>query len=129
MPLNAHALLIGVSQYREIRPLPAVADTDDLAAVLRDPASGDYGHVDVLQDASATRAAILDSLDQLATRAGPGATALVYFSGHGGSRDGRSYLMPCDSTWETAAELDATAISSQLLDAKLAAIRADRITI
>src|SRR4051794_7936248 len=102
MPLNAHALVIGVSQYQQIRSLPPVADADDLARLLRDPAAGDYdpAHVAVLEDAAATRAAILDGLDQLAGRAGPGSTAVFYFSGHGGRvAGGGAYLMPHDSGW------------------------------
>lgn len=132
MALNAHALLIGVAGYRHIRSLPPVADTEDLAAILRDPEAGDYdpAHVAVLQDASATRAAILDGIDQLAGRAGPGASALLYFSGHGGrAGDGSSYLMAHDSRWGSSDELAATAIPSELLRARLAAVRADQVTV
>ncbi|TMQ21628.1 MAG: TIR domain-containing protein [Deltaproteobacteria bacterium] len=133
MSLHAHALVIGVSQYRHIRPLPRVADAEDLAGILRDPAACGYdpANVVLLQDEQATRAAIVEGLERLGQRAGPGSTALVYFSGHGGrlpgSRD--SYLMPVDGAWGAEDRLDATAISSQLLGDGLAAIRAERLTV
>jgi hypothetical protein len=129
---NAHAVVIGVSQYRRIRPLPSVADAEGVAAVLRDPAAGGYDptNVALLQESDATREQILDELDRLAQRAGPGATALVYFSGHGGTwPGGDSYLMPIDGEWIAHDRLDASAISDRLLGDKLAAIRADRLTV
>lgn len=129
---NAHALVIGVSQYRHIRPLPSVADAEDLAGVLRDPAICGYdpAHVALLQESDATREQILDELDRLGCEAGPDATALVYFSGHGGSLSGGdSYLMPIDGEWSSSDRLEATAISSRRLADKLAAIRAERLTV
>jgi hypothetical protein len=133
MPLNSHALVIGVSQYQHIRPLPHVADAEDLAGVLRDPAACGYdpANVTLLQESEATRARILDELDRLGRRARPEATALVYFSGHGGrSPEGAdSYLMPIDGAWGTEARLEATAISSQRFSDKLGAIAARRLLV
>jgi len=133
MNLNAHALVIGVSQYRHIRPLPPVADAVDLAGILRDSSTCGYdpANVTLLQEAEAMRARILDELDRLGQRASSGSTALVYFSGHGGRPpdDGDSYLMPIDGEWGSKDRLEATAISSRLFGDKLAAIRAGRLTI
>lgn len=129
---NAHAVVIGVSQYRRVRPLPSVADAEGMAGVLRDPGACGYdpANVVLLQESDATRDQILDELDRLAHRAGPDATALVYFSGHGGSwPDGDSYLMPIEGDWGSPDRLDATAISSRLLGDRLAAIRAERLTV
>src|SRR3954471_5224783 len=129
---NAHAVVIGVSQYRRIRPLPSVADAEGVAGVLRDPAAGGYdpANVALVQESDATRDQILDELDRLARRAGPGATALVYFSGHGGTwPGGDSYLMPIEGDWGSPDRLDTTAISSRLLGDRLAAIRAERLTV
>lgn len=129
---NARALVIGVSRYRHIRPLPPVADAEDLAGVLRDPGACGYdpAHVALLQESDATRDQILDELDRLGRDAGPGATALVYFSGHGGGvPGGDSYLMPIDGEWGSPDRLEATAISSRLLGARLAALRAARLTV
>lgn len=132
-PLNTHALAIGVSQYQHIQPLPRVADAEDVAGVLRDPTACGYDpeNVTLLQETEATCARIIDQLDQLARRAGPDATALVYFSGHGGRspEGGDSYLMPIDGTWGTKERLDATAISSQELSGKLGAIAARRLLV
>jgi hypothetical protein len=129
---NAHAVVIGVSQYRRVRPLPSVADAEGMAGVLRDPGACGYdpANVVLLQESDATRDQILDELDRLAQRAGPDATALVYFSGHGGSwPGGDSYLMPIEGEWGSQDRLDATAISGRLLGDKLAAIRAERLTV
>jgi uncharacterized caspase-like protein len=132
-PLNAHALVIGVSQYQHIRPLPRVADAEDLAGVLRDPAACGYdpANVTLLQESAATRARILDELDQLARRTNPDATVLVYFSGHGGRspEGGDSYLLPIDGAWGAEARLGATAISSQRFSDKLGAIAARRLLV
>lgn len=131
--LSAHALIIGVSQYQHIWPLPLVTDAEDLAGVLRDPSACgcDPANVLLLQESDATRARILDELEQLAGRAGQDATALVYFSGHGGRspEGGDSYLLPIDGAWGTKERLKATAISSQQLSDKLGAIDARQLLI
>jgi hypothetical protein len=134
MSLNAHALVIGVSQYPHIRALPRVADAEDLAGVLRDPAAGGYdpANVVLLQEARATRDAIVEGLDLLAQRAGRDSTTLIYFSGHGGQRPGdggESYLMPFNGEWGSPEQLEATAISSRLLGEKLTAIQTERLTV
>src|SRR6185295_18007610 len=83
---NAHAVVIGVSQYRRVQPLPSVADAESVAGVLRDPDAGGYdpANVVLLQESDATREQILDELDRLGREARPDEIALVYFSGHGG---------------------------------------------
>lgn len=131
---NAYALVIGVSQYRHIPALPRVADSEDMAAVLSDPSSCGYepANVMLLQDSEATRARIIEELDRLGERASPDATVLVYFSGHGGRTPGDgggSYLMPIDGAWSSQDQLEKTAISSQLLGDRLAAIQAERLTV
>src|SRR5262245_47007717 len=117
MRVNAHALVIGVSQYPHVQRLPRVHDAEDLAAVLRDPAACGYepGNVAVLEEWEATRARIVGELERLAQRATGDATVLIYFSGHGGQPPGDggdSYLMPIDGEWGSRERLDATAISS-----------------
>lgn len=81
------ALLVGVGDY------PGTAwDLDgprnDVAALRRELVENlgyPAAQVDVLMDADATRANILDSLRKLATAAAPNDFVLVYFSGHGTS--------------------------------------------
>src|SRR3954471_17785743 len=129
---NAHAVVIGVSQYRHVRPLPSVADAEGMAGVLRDPDACGYdpANVVLLQESDATREQILDELDRLGQNAGAGATALVYFSGHGGGwPGGDSYLVPIEGDWSSQDRLEATAVSGRLLGDKLAAFRAERLTV
>jgi hypothetical protein len=134
MTVNGHALVIVVSQYPQIQPLPPAADATDLAGVLRDPSACGYApeHVMLLQESEATRVRILDELDRLAQRATRDATAIVYFSGHGGRSPGdrsESYLLPIDGAWGSPERLEATAISGQLLAGKLDAIGAERMLV
>jgi hypothetical protein len=131
---DAHALAVGVSRYQHIRPLPDVMDAEDVAAVLADPRHGAYppGHVALLRDGEATRAAILDRLDALAARTGPRSSVFLYFSGHGGQLTGAApecYLMPVDAADEGADDLARTAISGRELSDRLRAIPAARVTV
>ena len=129
---NAHAVVIGVSQYRRIPPLSSVADAEGVAGVLRDPDAGGYdpANVVLLQESDATREQILEELDRLGREARPDEIALVYFSGHGGSwSGGDSYLMPIEGEWSSPDRLEATAISGRQLGDRLAAIRAERLTV
>lgn len=127
----AYALVIGITQYVYFPPLPEVADAEDVAGVLRDPAACGYpsSNVAVLREAEASRERILDAIDQLVRRAGPGSTALLYFSGHGGRDRDESYLVPIDGDRETPERRDATLISGRTLGDKLAAIQADRLLV
>ena len=127
---NAHAVVIGVSQYRSVRPRSSVADAEGVADVLRDPGGYDPANVVLLQESDATREQILEELDRLGREARPDEIALVYFSGHGGSwPGGESYLLPIEGEWSSPDRLEATAISGRLLGDKLAAIRAERLTV
>ena len=132
---DAHALSIGISAYRHIRPLPATEDARDIAAVLRDPARCGYpdGNVRLLLDGDATRAAILAELYGLATRTTEHSTVVLYFSGHGGRADGAAgdtcFLMPVDGRAGSEPQLSDTAISGHELSARLSRIAAARLTV
>jgi uncharacterized caspase-like protein len=83
-PPTTHALLIGVSDYREVGlvDLHAAADLDAIDATLRDlgvPPS----RIERLHDATATRAGVLSALSRLRDRVQPGDVLFVHFSGHG----------------------------------------------
>ena len=54
---DAHALVIGIANYANIRKLPKVRDAEDLAAALVDPALCGYDpkNATVLLDGDATR--------------------------------------------------------------------------
>jgi hypothetical protein len=132
---DAHAVVIGISRYQRVPPLRATSDAEDVAAVLRDPASCAYpaGRVRLLLDEHATRDAIFAALDALARETTAASTAFVYFSGHGArllSGGGAAYyLLPVDAAGSPRAELARTAISSAELSARLRAIPAARLTV
>ncbi|HEU4404121.1 MAG TPA: TIR domain-containing protein [Polyangiaceae bacterium] len=131
---HAHALTVGVSSYRYVRPLPRTFDAEDVAALLRDPQAGAYPpeQVHSLVEGEATKAGLLTALDELAARVPEDGTALVYFSGHGGRSAGggsECYLLPVEAQGESDAALAETAISARQLGERLRAIRAVRLTV
>lgn len=132
---DAHALTIGISQYRHVTSLPATQDALDVAKVLQDSSLGGYpaGNVHTLLDGDATKAAILAELDQLASRTNDRSTVFVYFSGHGGRATGAGgetcYLMPVDGRDGSQEALSATAISGAELSTQLNKISAAKLTV
>lgn len=131
---QGHALLIGVANYQQISSLPAAVlnDVNDVARTLSSPDYCAYAPANVvtLLDANATRAAVLNGLDELAARANPDDTVCVFFSGHGavvgnpGNED--SVLVTVDSD---LADIENTTISSDELAAALAQIKAKRLLV
>jgi hypothetical protein len=132
---DAHALTIGISQYRHVTPLPATQDALDVASVLRDASLCGYPAANVrsLLDGEATRAAILAELEQLASRTNERSTVFIYFSGHGGRAADASgetcYLMPVDGQEGSQEVLSTTAISGTELSARLSRISAAKLTV
>jgi Caspase domain/TIR domain len=130
---DAHALTIGVSQYRHLRPLPVTRDAQDIAGALCDESLCGYpsAHVRSLIESEATREAVLDELDRLVGQTTDRSNVFVYFSGHGGGARGGDtcYLMPVDGRDGDEAALAATAISGTELSARLRRIRAARLTV
>lgn len=131
---DAHALVVGITQYQLLPPLPPTQDVADIAAVLADSACCGYppAAVATLVDAAATRAAILDALDVLARTTTPASTVFLYFSCHGArslAADTAYYLCPHDASNASRADLERTAISSHELTARLRAIPAGRLTL
>lgn len=131
---QGHALLIGIANYRQVSSLPAAIlnDVNDLAATLSSQkyCAYDPANVVTLLDAEATRAAVLEGLDELASRVSPDDTACVFFSGHGavvGSPDNEdSVLVTVDSD---LADIENTSIRSDELAAALAQIKAKRLLV
>jgi hypothetical protein len=78
-----YALLVGVGAYAELRKLEG--PPNDVSAMKQALAAWGFDQITILQDAQATRAAILEKLDALAKEAEPGSQVLFYFSGHGTS--------------------------------------------
>ena len=115
---NAHALVIGIADYRHINRLPHVKDAQDMATLLTDPAYCGYppANVQLLQDEEATQAVIRQGLTDLARRTDADSTAFIYFSGHGGQIESGlhagEYLLPVDTVYPYPTEdLARTAIS------------------
>lgn len=115
---QGHALLIGVADYQNVSSLPAAVlnDVQDVAQALSSPEYCGYlpANVVALLDGQATRTAVMEALENLASKVGPEDTACVYFSGHGAVLDEttfeRSFLLTVDSDLEN---LPTSAVSSE----------------
>ena len=132
---NAHALVVGIADYANVRKLPKVKDAEDLAALLGDPAFCGYEpqNVQILLDRDATKDNLLKGLAALGERCDADSTALIYISAHGaqiavGPGQG-SYLLPVDTTDQGVEELARSAISESEFAAALDAIPARRLTV
>jgi hypothetical protein len=115
---QGHALLIGVANYQNVSRLPAAVlnDVQDVAQTLSSPDHCGYSPANVvtLLDGQATRTAVIEALEVLASKVGPEDTACVYFSGHGAVLDETtfegSFLLTVDSD---LANLPTSAVSSE----------------
>ena len=91
------ALVIGNGDYGRFAELRNPAnDARAMAEKLRSVGFklvGDKAHVDVKHRRMAR---LLRDLQNLLSRSGPAATALVYYSGHGVAQDGTNWLVPVD---------------------------------
>ncbi|MBD9404392.1 caspase family protein [Acidovorax sp. ACV02] len=131
---QGHALLIGVTDYRFVTNLPIAVRNDvlDLSRTLsaQDLCGYDPVNVVALLDAQATRVAVMEALEDLASRVGAEDTACVYFSGHGAVLDEATYedsfLLTVDSDPE---ELPTTAISSDEFSSALMKVKAKRLLV
>jgi Caspase domain len=133
--IDGRALIVGVSGYQHVRPLPRTQDAEDMAPLLCSPEHGRYplSQVQTLIEHDATRASILAQFDALADQSAHASVALFYFSGHGGRRAdgdlGECYLIPVDADWSSNDALKRTAIFSVELADRLRKIKAQQITI
>ena len=119
---QGHALIVGAGG-----DLPmTVKDAEQISAMLLDENHCAYlpAQVNLLTGAAANRQAILRGLRRLAD-AGPDATAVVYFSGHGIETPGY-YLIPFGYDLRT---LESTTISGTEFSAALQAIPARKLLV
>jgi hypothetical protein len=131
---QGYALIVGIANYTAVRPLPdtVLKDARDVAALLTQPERAGYppDHIKLILDRDASKQAILAGLAWLASCAGADATAVVYYSGHGGrieaGADAGNYLIPVDTRLDA---LKTTAISSDELTAALRTIHAGRLVV
>ncbi len=130
---NGHALIVGVGNYQHEPDLNVpitAADAQAVAEALRDPQSCGYpeAQVTLLTNAAATRDGILAALTDLAARAKPDDTVLLFYSGHGAySADGAYQLTTHDTRLAQDKVVAGTAISQPELLDRLRAIPARRL--
>ena len=133
---KGYALLIGVgeSAYKPLSLPATVKDTQAIYAALIDPDLCAYPdnkeHIQVLNNAEATRSAILDGLKWLKEKAEADreATVLVYYSGHGwvDKTDNRYYLLQHDVK---PSKLAASALSAEAFTDALREIQSERLLV
>jgi hypothetical protein len=120
---RGYAVIIGVGADLAV----TVDDATAVAGLLRDPSRCAYPakQVQLLAGENAQRDAVLSALDWLAEVAGPEATAVVYFSGHG-LETPDYYLLPHGYD---LADLPGTAIPGPVFTQRLRAIRAGKLVV
>ena len=132
---NAHALLIGINEYREPRISNlkfASLDAQAVHDILVDPQQGAYppNKVRLLLDEEATGANMLQALAELAKECDSNSVLLFYFAGHShpqGSND--LLLMPSDTLGSLSQPQPESAISGAELSAALDAIPAGNVVV
>ncbi len=130
---QGHALLIGVGSYPKATQLNAPITARDAQAVrttLLNPALCGYPEqqVRLLTDQAATRAGVLQALDQLAGQATEESTVFIFYSGHGDyGTDGNYYLTTHDTCISDSKIMAGTGISNAELLDKLRTLRARRM--
>jgi len=133
---KGYALLIGVgeSAYKPLSLPVTVKDTQAIYAALIDSElcayPDDKEHIQVLNNAEATRSAILDGLKWLKEKAEADreASVLVYYSGHGwvDKTDNRYYLLQHDVK---PSKLAASALSAEAFTDALREIQSERLLV
>jgi hypothetical protein len=131
---DSYALVIGIANYLMVSRLPSTVlnDAHDIYGLLcsRDHCGYLEEHVRVLLDGEATAHGMREGLRWLGESAGDGATAFVFYSGHGGriieGPQAGSYLIPyeCDPL-----DLNGSAISGEELTGLLRGIQAQRLLV
>jgi len=127
---SGYALVVAVSNYRSVTPLPSAIlnDANEIAATLTSSSHCGYdsANVKLLLDSDATLEKIRTELAWLAANAGEDDSVVIYFSGHGvrfGSLGAYEYaLVPvdCDLTRLRCTCLAETVLSEALKQVKSA---------
>ncbi len=134
---NAHALVVGIANYRAVNPLPpsVLKDAQDIRDTLVSPNYGGYKteHVQLLLDQAATGEALRQALHDLAVRSDEESNVFLYLSSHGGrlasGPHAGEYILPVDVDYTTDARIAETAISDADLTDALRAIPARKVTV
>ena len=118
-PVARRALLVGVGDYQDgdDNDLPAPPfDVDKMNDTLSHSGDG-FALINELKDLNATKSAILNGIASTFSQADADDVSYFYFSGHGGTLDNISYLIPTDTNGYTN-----TCISVSELESALSAI-------
>jgi len=136
---NAHALVVGIANYQNVRKLSAsvLRDSMDVFKTLIDPQACAYSpqNVTLLQDEKATGVALRAALADLAGKTDGNSTVTIYLSSHGGRiEEGEyrgEYIAPVDVRVDLAdhSVLASTAISGDEFTAALKAIPARKVLV
>lgn len=115
------ALVVGINGYRNGTALTcAAADAEKFAKFCKDPNQGGLQPADVVllhDGASGTapsRSAITNALDQMCSQAKQGDRLIFFFTGHGISVGGKSYIVPGDGSDDTSSLIPAEEIVGKL---------------
>ncbi len=134
---NAHALIVGIANYKKINPLPptVLKDAQDIYNLLVSPQQCGYvsDNVQLLLDSHATQDAMQEALSQLAQRSNSESSVLLYISSHGGQVEfgpnAGEYLLPVDADCTSGSSLAQTAISGTEFTEALRAIPARKLVV
>lgn len=115
---NHYALIVGVSNYIKIDPLPNIVlkDANDIFNVLIDErfCSFQSSNIKKVFDSKASKSNILNNLQWLAEVSNKDSTIIIYFSGHGIHLNDRkeTYLLPVDADNSSSTDLHNSSVSS-----------------
>jgi metacaspase-1 len=131
---DGYALIVGIANYPKVKKLPSAVlkDAEDTQRLLISPSRCGYqaDHVRLLLDNQATGEQIRKGFAWLAQEAHAKATALVFFSGHGGrlktETQTYNYLLPYEAD---RSDISGTAISGEELTGLLRPIKAQRLLV
>lgn len=131
---NGRALIIGISDYAGVTPLPEAVlhDARDFASLLKSNEHCGYpaANIRVLLNEEATLSAIRAALAELAAAAGTDDTITIFFSGHGtrlgDGETATSALVPFDARFD---DLATTTLPEHELSAALSKIKARRLVL
>ena len=105
------ALVIGNGAYRSVNGLP---NPPNDAKLMAETLKGVGFQVTLVADGDmATMGAAVSAFGSALREAGPDATGLFYYAGHGVQSFGRNYLVPVDAKLTNAADLSLVAIDAQ----------------
>lgn len=100
------ALLVGINKYPGCPLNGCVNDITDMANFLKDKCGFQMNNIRLLTDARATKAAIVERLNLLATGVRPGDRLLFHYSGHGAQMPTRNPAAEVDKLDEVICPVD-----------------------